>query len=373
MRAAGAAFNALRLYSLGHALTAQALRVAQTAIHSYLDQFGPLRVVVLPGGLGFDFQPQPYEDGVTAEFARPLRAALVEGVQFLHGVTAEEIGELLEVLRLPRQHLQREGGVGKLLRERGILNVVVEDLVSLPAPPEGEGSLGALLETLRSAPDEVTERLHQVLAAQAQAAEGLLRGIDRAVATWPPHLQRGARSALASAVISTPVPIRRQLWYLIMRSIAEPWAATIAADWSPDAVGPLLAEFESDFAERQRVAEVLQRLRRSAPPVPIPAVELGQDEGRHMALEMTGVRASLREHALRRFMSALPSFDPKRFEACLELMERETVSALAEGDRFALATLMEGMESLAHQLPDVRGELALASLHRMETLRKANP
>jgi len=124
----GGAFRAVRLYSAGHGFTQRAVVNALAAVEAVHRERGPLKLIVLPGGIAFDFDPVPYEDEMAAEFVRALRGGLVLALHLLPGVDATEVRSLFDVLRMPQSAVQKAGGAGVLLRQRGVQCIVIDEL-----------------------------------------------------------------------------------------------------------------------------------------------------------------------------------------------------------------------------------------------------
>lgn len=372
VRAVGNAFKVVRLYSPGHVLTAQALQAAKNAADAYLTQYGPLHLFFPAGGVAFDFHPAPYDDGLIVEFTRALRTASVRAVRFLSGVTTFEISELLQLLYLPVPQIQRGGGVGKLLRERGVQNVVIDDLAAPAVTDAGAGGLALVMEALSAAsPKQVAERLARAAAGNVQAARRLLREIDRRVVTRSKADQVAAWKIIGHALTLVQPPWQAELYWMVVQSIAEPWAASVASQWPPEMIAGLVARAGGETrGEARRVADTLRALHKPLPRTPIPGGEfMVPDEAHQAGLALAaGGAAELRVQALRRLLEAIAVLDTPRFEECLELIERETVAVVEQDDYAALITILTGLSALADRHSDVRGELAHASLHHMITL-----
>jgi len=71
--AVAAAFKSIRLYSPGHTLVQKAIDHAVTVLKSYGDRFGSLVFTVVPRGVVVESSPQPVEDEVVNELARPAQ------------------------------------------------------------------------------------------------------------------------------------------------------------------------------------------------------------------------------------------------------------------------------------------------------------
>lgn len=123
----GGAFRAVRLYSPGHGFTQRAIVNALAAVGAYQRAAGPLKMVVLPEGIAFDFDPAPYDDEMAVEFVRALRGGLVRALYLLPGVDETEVRTLFDVLRMPQPTVQGAGGAGVLLRQRGVQCIVIDE------------------------------------------------------------------------------------------------------------------------------------------------------------------------------------------------------------------------------------------------------
>src|SRR5256712_502295 len=207
VRGVGLALRVHRLYSAGHARTQQGLLEAQEALRAYLTTYGSLGCTPAGRTVVFDFHPRSYEDDLVAELSRSLTSAKIGAVQFMPGVTIEEIAALVETLRLPITAIDRVGGAGKMLRERGVQTIALQDLGV--APPGGRPATGMerLIETLRIAPDQLATRLHDASAGDVGETVQLLRALDSILVSWPRAEQEAAWRNLAAAIVATPLHV----------------------------------------------------------------------------------------------------------------------------------------------------------------------
>lgn len=364
--------RAHRQYSPGHALTQQALQTAQEAARSYLTAFGPLACVPVGRGLRFDFSPHAYEDDAAAELSRTLTASMVAELRVLAGAGTVEFAVLADVLHLPKPSLERAGGAGRLLRERGVQSI---SLLDLDRPSPGRGStehVAALAETLREAPDQLAARLLDVSGGDAQVATALLRDLDRVVAAWPPAQRNEAWTLVAGAVVSTAGPLRTQLCRIITAALGEPWAASIAARWPPVLIAGIVTS-ESDPARpgEEDIASRLRMLHRGPARIPLPVADR-EAPGNHGAVrrdfERAAGKAALKSAGSARFLNTLARLDLSRCAEGLPLVEREILPAVASADIETLAQILTGLAALAHRLPDARADLARVVLHRTLSL-----
>lgn len=367
MRAVGAALRAARLYSPGHTLTRQSLEAAQNALHAYLTDFGPLGVAVLPRGVRFDFHPQPYEDELTGELSRVLRAALIAELQFLRGMTRDDILQLIQVLHLPKAALERVGGAGRALRERGVMNVAATDVAAPPSATTTTDPFAPLAGALRSGPDQFLPRLVESAQGDAATAGRRLRELDRVIATWPKAEQAAAWDRIAAGLLRAPTSFHVQVVGYIVRSVAEPWAATIAARWPAVAVAGLLADDAQVRSEMPDVSGTLRALHRTWPQGAMPATDPPPSAAFVQAGEaITDVTPfQLRARAFSRLLWAVRGLEPKRAEECLAVVEREIIAVVDAGDVATVAAVVSGLAALAHRLRDARADLARASLRRV--------
>lgn len=361
LRGLGGAFKAARLYSSGHSLSRQALQNAVTALQAYLTSFGALGMAIIPRGVAFDFQPRPYEDEVIAELVRALRAGSVRELRILPGTTAEEVGELLQVLYLPQQHLTRGGGVSILLRERGVNNLVVDDFGAESPSAEAAASLvRPLLDAIAAGAQAVSAQLVAQSGGDPEAAVRAVRGLDRALAVRPHAEQQAARATVGRA-LAERTPFHLAVRRAMVQALDEPWAVSLAVHWPPD---PELT------IEDPRAAALLASHRGPAPPAePWPPVAAVTAAELRRARDELAIRdAPQRMHAMRRLLQVMPAMAPRRFEECLAVIERNMV--LAEEDNPApVVTVLSGLNALSRWLPDGRAELAHVALHRIMALR----
>lgn len=364
--------RAHRQYSAGHTLTQQALLTAQDALRAYLVAFGPLGCVPAGRGLRFDFSPHAYEDDAAAEFGRTLTAAMVAELRVLAGVDARDLAVLADILHVPKPSLERAGGAGKLLRERGVQTISLLDL-GRPAPGRGSTEhVAALVETLQEAPDQLAARLLDASGGDAQAATGLLRDLDRVVAAWPRAQRDEAWTLVAAAVVGAAAPLRIQLCRIITSALGEPWAASIAARWPPVLIAGIVTS-ESDPArpDENEIAPRLRMLHRGPARTAIPVTDAeapGSREAARRDLERAAGNAALKTSAFARFLNTLARLDVARCDEGLRLVEREILPAVASADIETIAQILTGLAALAHRLPDARADLARVVLHRALSL-----
>lgn len=360
----GAALKAVRFYSPGHALTRQTLEVASDALGAYTAKYGPLALTVHPRGIVFDFHSQPYEDEVVLELVRTLRSEMIRGARFLPGVTAGEVGSFVDVLRLPRQQFERAGGAGRLLRERGVLNVAIDDLAEEAREAAAAPSVQLLHEAMGASPDRLAAYIERASGGNREAAVQLLREADRLLTVRPRDEREEGWRVLGAAVLAIRPPLQQEVGRRILSSLVEPWAASIASQWPETLAADVLPP---GAAAQQTAVERLQALGQRVPAVPIPSAgdvnPADLDETRN---EFTRLGpADLRGHAVGRLLGILPSLDAIRFEECLAVLEREAVAA-AEAEEFAtVIQLIGGLTTLTRRFSDPRQEMASAAVHRM--------
>jgi hypothetical protein len=368
VRAVGAALRAHRLYAAGHATTQQSLLAAQNALRAYVTTYGALRCMTADRGVVFDFSPSPQDDDVLAEFSRALAAAKTTTITFLAGVTADQLAVLLETLHLPRPALNRVGGAGRVLRERGVQSVALEDL-GAPAA-RGADRVNPLLETLRTSPERLAARLDEVAGGDAGRAARMLADIDRTVATWPPARRDEAWTHLATAVAATGPEMRAPLCGAIIRALHEPWAASLASRWPPGLIADIAtAESRAPGPPSQEIAAVLGNLHRGVPSVRPPDVGPVDAAARTVARDAVQAvgDAVLTPYAAARFLNVLARLDPVRFAEGLRLVERNAVAAVEAEDINTVARVLIGLAVFARRLPDARAELARGALHHLLT------
>src|SRR5207247_5715223 len=101
----------------------------------------------------------PYEDEIVAELSRSLTSIKIGNIQFVAGVSIAEIAALVETLRLPIPVIDRAGGAGKLLRERGVQTIALQDLGVVQSAGRSSTGVERVIETLYTAPDQLAARL----------------------------------------------------------------------------------------------------------------------------------------------------------------------------------------------------------------------
>ncbi len=367
VRAVGAALRAHRLYAAGHATTQQALLAAQNALRAYVSTYGVLRCTAADRGVVFDFSAHPQDDDALAELSRALAAAKSTTITFLAGVTADQIAVLVETLHLPRPALDRAGGASRVLRERGVQSLALEDLGAPVA--RGADRVNPLLETLRTAPEQLAARLHEVAGGDAREAARVLADVDRTVATWSPLQRDEAWTQLATAVATTAPELRSPLCGAIIHGLQEPWAASLACRWPPVLIADLVAaEAGPPGPPSQDLATSLRDLQRGVPTVRPPdvgPVESAARTAAHDALAVGDV--VLTPYAAARFLNVLARLEAARFAEGLRLVERNAIAAVEAEDMNTVARVLLGLAVFARRLPDARAELARASLHHLLT------
>lgn len=367
VRAVGAALRAHRLYAAGHSSTQRALLDAQNALRAYTSEYGSLRCAAVARGVKFDFASQPSEDDVLAELSRALAAAKSASITFLAGVSADQISALVETLRLPRPALDRGGGASRLLRERGVQAIALEDdVASVPARSDvGE----TLLQTLQTSPERLVVRLEEIAGTDAQEAVRVLVDVDRSIASWMPPTRDDAWTKLAGAVAATAPPLRTPLCEAIIGAVQEPWAASLASRWPPALIAEILTARSGSSGSAGGIAASLRDLNRAVPMVRPPRVEpvepTSQAAARDVLLSVGDV--FLASYAVARFLNAIARLEPPKFVEGLRLVERNTVGAVGGEDIHTVARVLIGLAVLARRLPDARGELARVTLHHLLT------
>ncbi|OLC28362.1 MAG: hypothetical protein AUH31_09360 [Armatimonadetes bacterium 13_1_40CM_64_14] len=368
VRAVGAALRAHRLYAAGHSSTQRALLDAQNALRAYAGAYGSLHCTVAARGVRFDFDSHPSEDDVLAELSRALAAAKSASITFLAGVSADQIGALVETLHLPRPALDKAGGASRLLRERGVQAIALEDdVASIPARSDvGE----TLLRTLQASPDRLILRLQEIAGTGAQDAIRMLVDADRSIASWPPPAREDAWTKLAAAVAATVPPLRTSLCQAIIGAVQEPWAASLASRWPPALIAEILGAYAgSSGSSVEGTAASLRELNRAAPMVRPPRTEpvepASQKAARDVLLSVGDV--FLAPYAVARFLNAIARLEAPKFAEGLRLVERDTVAAVGGEDIHTVARVLIGLAVLARRLPDARGELARVTLHHLLT------
>jgi hypothetical protein len=367
VRAVGAALRAHRLYAAGHASTQRALLDAQNALRVYAGAYGSLRCTAVARGVRFDFSTRPSEDDVLAELSRALAAAKSPSITFLAGVSADEIGALVETLRFPRPALERGGGASRLLRERGVQSIALEDeMASVPARSEVEDTL---LQTLQTSPEHLVMRLQEIAGTAAQEAVRVLSDADRSIASWPPPVRDDAWIKLAAAVAATAPPVRTSVCQAIIGAVQEPWAASLVSRWPPALISEILNASGSPGSSVEGIAASLRDLTRAAPAVRPPRAEplepTVQTAARDVLLSVGDV--FLTPYAIARFLNVIARLAPPQFAEGLQLVERDTFAAVAGEDIHTVARVLIGLAVLARRLPDGRGELAQVTLHHLLT------
>lgn len=368
VRAVGAALRAHRLYAAGHTTTQRALLDAQSALRAYASTYGSLRCTPVARGIRFDFSSHPSEDDVLAELSRALAAAKSPSITFLAGVSADQIGALVETLRLPRPMLDRAGGASRLLRERGVQAIALEDDVASVPPPSDLGE--TLLQTLQTSPERLAVRLQETAGTDVQEAVRVLADADRSIASWPPATRNDAWKKLAAAVRATAPPLRTPLCQAIVSAVQEPWAASLASRWPPAFLTEILsAHGGSSGSSAEGIAASLRDLNRAVPTVPPPRVEpvdrTSQTAARDVLLSVGDV--FLAPYAVARFLNAIARLESAKFAEGLRLVERDTVAAVGGEDIHTVARVLIGLAVLSRRLPDARGELAQVTLHHLLT------
>jgi len=364
VRAVGSALRAYRLYSAGHALAQEGLLAAQDALRAYVDAYGPLSCRPWGRGVVFDFSSQMQEDDTIAELSRLLGAAKTGVLRFLAGVTAEQIAVLIETLHLPKAVLDRAGGAGRVLHGRGVQAIALEDLGIRPS-----GGTGPLVDILRTAPGRLAAALAEASGGRAGEAAGLLRALDRVIATWPLAERDAAWTHVAEAVVATSPPLQTELCRVIAAAVPEPWASSIAARWPPVLIAGLVAAGSGPpEAGSQDLATVLRALhRRAAPDAGVPDVTSVDTPARVAARDalLAARDVALRPIAAAAFLNALAHLDTARVSDGLQLVEREVVAAVEAEDVDTVARVLVGLAVFAGRRPDARGEIARRTLHHL--------
>lgn len=363
VRAVALALRVNRLYTTGHTRTQQGLLEAQEALRSYLTAYGSLGCMPAGRGILFDFQPRPYEDEIVADLSRSLTSVKIEGVQFVAGVTIEEIAALLETLRLPIPVIDRAGGAGKMLRERGVQAIALQGLGVAPSAGRPATGMERLIETLYTAPDQLAARLYETSGGDVGTAVQLLRDLDRILVSWSRAEQETAWRNLAAAIVATAPALQVPLCRQIAAALHEPWAASIAARWPQNLVAGIAGAGGGQQVDGDDMITALRALHRGPSPAHVPPAAMASAE------EREAVKATLAQtrgvvpsgYDLTTLLRVLAELDTARFEEGLKLIERQVVSAVEIRDLDTVVRVLTDLGVLI-RLPDARADLAGAAL-----------
>lgn len=368
-RSVASAFRTVRLYPLHHAATVEALEAARAAVDGYASAYGSLLVTAADHGLVFDAAGAPYEDDVVAELARALRARAIPALRFLRGLPASELGILLSALHLPRAQLERSGGLAALLASRGVRGIVIGDV----AAPQAAGAdlLEALVEAAGAgATDRIDGYLRQTGGSE-ETIRDLLRRLDRRIVTRPRAEQAAAWRAVGQSLTSLRAAWQAAVCAMVVRSVDEPWAASIAAQWPPVLAASLAAQAAPSGARAQgrRVADVLRIFKQTRPSVSLPAPEAPDPDAlRRAAADAAWDGRRLREQAVRRLGELLPAMEAGELEPALADLEAAVVTMAQEGDGAGLLAALSTAARAAVPPGDVRGDLLRAMTRRVLSL-----
>jgi HEAT repeat protein len=279
----GGAFRAVRLYSPGHGFTQRAIVNALAAVDAYHRERGPLKLVVLPEGIAFDFDPAPYEDEMASEFVRALRGGLVLVLHLLPGVDAQEVRALFDVLRMPQPAVQKAGGAGVLLRQRGVQCIVIDELGRETVEPEPEAP------SPTPSPPDGGEGTEEVPSPRGEGAE------------TSPSPRRGEGRVRVTELPSIPLPDEERS--AARADLTGSFGATLTAH----AVRRLLDVLP--VLDSQRFEEVLTMLEEQAVPLSEADESLGAVRSivaalSDLASKLTDARAELSRASLHRIMAA---------------------------------------------------------------------
>lgn len=360
VRSIAAAFKSTRLYSPGHALVRKGIDQAAIVLKSYLDRFGPLALSMTPRGVIVDFSPLPIEDDVISELVNALRAGLVQSVRVLGGVSGRELGEFLHILRLPQQQIRGRGGVSRLLRQQGIDSLLVEDHTA--ADDVGPRGVSALIQGLAAGPEAAGAELVTLSGGDADAAVRLIRDLDRVLATRPPADRQQAYTTLAQALLGT-TRFHHAVQVELIRALDEPFAISIAGLWPVLILEDLTRAAGEDRSGGR--AMVIRAL--GTPPGehrrgPIPVEAVAQQEIQHARAQLVSPEPVLRLHALLRLVGSLPVLDERKFEACLQVIEREFAGIEQVDDQ---VSVLAELGALARRMSDTQADAAREALHRI--------
>jgi len=121
-----AAFQAARLYH-SEASTSEAVRQFLQLHARYAERFGPLTMEVTRSSFILDFEGTERTHDLITPLATSLHARWIRQLSVLPGVLPGEIQHLLSALTAPRATVRRAGGVGRLLRERGVTRIALDE------------------------------------------------------------------------------------------------------------------------------------------------------------------------------------------------------------------------------------------------------
>ncbi len=316
VRALAAAFRTLRLYPLGHELATAALHAAGRAIDTYRVTYGVLAFTATPQGVVFDFSPRSYVDDVVSDLNRAMRARAAPGLRFLQPFSPGEIGELLLALHQPVHEVERAGGIAQVLISRGVQHLVIEHVGAGTAL--GVDALEPLLEAAKAgAGGRVAAYLEQT-AGDHNVIRKALREFDRRIATWPRAAQASAWKAIGQTLASLRVSWQAGVCAMVVQSMDEPWAASLASQWPPVLAASLAAQVTTDAHERgRRVAEALRSFHQPIERVPLPPPpQLTGEEMRQSGDDLKAWPSErLRTQAMRRLAELLPTIQGARTDS----------------------------------------------------------
>src|SRR3989454_148722 len=264
----------------------------------------------------------------------------------------------------PVTAIDRAGGAGKMLRERGVQTIALQDLGV--APPGGRPATGIerLIETLRIAPDQLATRPHDASAGDVGETVQLLRVLDSILVSWPRAEQEAAWRNLAAAIVATTPSLQVPLCRHIAAALHEPWAASIAARWPQNLIAGIVgADAGQQSSGADDIIISLRALHRgpSAARVP-PAAALSGEEREAARGTLASPRGAVPPgYDLATLLHVLAALDTTRFEEGLKLIERHVVSAVEIRDLDPVVQVLTDLGVLI-RLPDARAELARAAL-----------
>ncbi len=245
LRGLGVAVKTFALYPLPHPVTVRAVDNLMTLLRRYTDAHGPFAVRVSKHALAVD--GITFRTGTHASLAIYLFTRKIAHFRILPAVSEQALSSFIAALGTDRASLEAVGGVRHLLREGGIGNIQITEMVLEQEAEEPEPlDLSGILEMLgrgRASPqerDHIVEILHggpaqagmllgNIVALAGGAVEGsfteetieqayeAVQSLDRLIIDEPFEDQPRLYSSLAAATIAMGEPLRSALVQTLLR------------------------------------------------------------------------------------------------------------------------------------------------------------
>ena len=245
LRGLGVAVKTFALYPLPHAVTSGAIDTLLASLRQYTDAYGPFSARVAK--YTFTVDGIPFKGGAHANLALYFFTRKIAQFKIMPAVSDQALSAFVSAVGMDRASLEAAGGVRHLLRQAGVGNIQVIELVLEQAEEESEALdlsgifevLGrgraspqereGVIEILRGGPGQARLLLENVSAMaggtgerpddeeQVEQVYQLIRSLDRLVLDEPFEDRPQLYASLAGAQLALREPLRTALIQMLIR------------------------------------------------------------------------------------------------------------------------------------------------------------